>query len=117
MNIKIMKSGLKEPCNDCPMRRKAIPGWLGQETPEGFMRTVMADAAMPCHMTIDYDDPDWKENFVASGEAEHCAGALILFSNMSKLSRDPERPRLDADHENVFDSPAEFIEYHKNRKP
>ncbi len=117
MNIKIMKSGLKEPCSDCPMRRKAERGWLGQETPEGFMETVMKDVAMPCHMTINYDDPDWKENFVANGEAEHCAGTLIFFSNMVKRSRDPERPRLDADHENVFDSPNEFIEHHKNRKP
>jgi len=115
--IKTMKSGLKEPCRDCPFRREAAPGWLGEETPEGFMWTVMSDAAMPCHCTIDYEDPDWKESFVANGKAEHCAGALIFFSNICKLSRDPERPRLPADHENVFSLQSEFLEYHENRKP
>ena len=115
MNIKIMQKGLTQPCGACPFRRKSMAGWLGEETPKGFMQTTMNDVAMPCHCTIDYEDPKWKENFVANGKAEHCAGALIFFRNICKLSRDPERPRLEADHDNVFSSQAEFLDHH-NRK-
>lgn len=115
MNIKIMQKGLTQPCGACPFRRDSPAGWLGEETPKGFMQTTMNDVAMPCHCTIDYEDPDWKANFVANGKAEHCAGAIIFYSNICKLSRDRERPILEADHDNVFSSQAEFLDHH-NRK-
>ena len=103
-----------KPCNDCPFRKTALPGWLGDDTPEGFMATTMADHPMPCHQTVNYDRPGWKTE-IADGrqpKARLCAGALIFFSNIAKLSRDPSRPRLPADRETVFTSPQSFIDHH-----
>lgn len=107
-----------EPCNACPYRRKGMQGWLGASDPEGFMETTMADYPMPCHQTIDYEDPKWKEKWEAQsrnaieGKAKLCAGALIFFANIGKVSRLRNRPRLPADEELVFSSPAEFEAYH-----
>ncbi len=106
-----MKDPCKRPCKACPYRRKSLAGWLGSDTPEGFAATTMADVPMPCHSTIDYEDPDWKETQLP--KARHCRGALVLFANTCKISRDPERPRVEPDHEEVFSNAAEFIEHHK----
>lgn len=107
-----MKADLKSPCDQCPFRRKSIPGWLGADTPENFIETTMADYPMPCHSTVDYEDPGWFENL---DEAQACAGALVFFANLCKLSRDPKRPKLPADHEWVFSRPEEFLEHHNGR--
>lgn len=40
---------------------------------------------------------------------------MPVYFYISKLSRDDERPILDADHTNVFSSQAEFLNHH-NRK-
>lgn len=66
---------------------------------------------MPCHMTVDYDQPDWQETMQETGQ--QCAGAAIFFRNIAKRSRDPERAILPADRETVFASQAEFLKHHK----
>lgn len=106
----------EKPCNDCPFRRKSMPGWLGDDTPENFIATTMSDYPMPCHQTIDYSDPDWKRLWERVATGKLCGGALIFFANISKLSRWPDRPRLPADKENIFASPAEFIAHHTSLK-
>lgn len=106
-----MKKSLKQPCAECPYRRKSLPGWLGADSPEGFMGTTMADHTMPCHMTVDYERKNWRATLP---DAEQCAGAAIFFANICKLSRDPDRMRLPADRENVFATPMEFVEHHSN---
>lgn len=124
-----MPDVLKEPCNQCPYRRKAMPGYLGESTPEEFMASTMADYPMPCHKTIDYRDPRWKEkweNLVVDDELDpasqrstspkekHCAGAAIFFSNIHKRTRDMNRPGLAADRDLVFDHPRQFIDHHRS---
>lgn len=108
-----VKKPLKKPCSDCPFRRIALPGWLGEDTPESFIATTMRDEPMPCHQSVDYERPDWKEDLNENPESgRYCAGALIFFANLCKLSRDPRRPKLDPDHETVFATPQEFVDYH-----
>jgi len=112
-----MKAPCKKPCGECPFRRKSIPGWLGADNAAGFMATTMADHPMPCHSTVDYERADWNDDlFSAETEARYCAGALIFFANIGKLSRDRNRPRLPADPKNVFKTPAEFIAHHPDWK-
>lgn len=102
----------KKPCDQCPFRRKAINGFLGDSTPEEFIGTTMADYPMPCHLSIDYSSPVWKESWEVGEEGRLCAGALIFYANISKMSRDPARPRLKPDRDNVFASPSEFLAHH-----
>lgn len=107
-----MKNPLKKPCNQCPFRRRSLPGYVGADTPEHFIATTLSDVAMPCHSTIDYEDPDWEDSLAADGSARHCAGAAILFANKFKLSRDRTRPSLPADTKNVFKNEVEFLDHH-----
>lgn len=104
----------KQPCNDCPFRKKAMPGWLGEATPESFIECIQREQPLPCHQTIDYGDPAWKEKWISSEIGNTCAGALILSSNMGKLPRDRAFPRMPSDRENVFATSFEFLEYHNN---
>jgi len=104
----------KKPCGDCPFRRVSTPNHLGASTPEEFVATALADVPMPCHLTIDYDDPEWKEKWLQGQEGKFCAGSLVFAANMCKLSRDPARPKLPADREKVFSWPAEFLKHHSS---
>lgn len=108
------------PCNDCPFRRAAARGWLGSETnPRVFVNGATADyvapdAELPCHLTIDYADPRWRDTQYP--DAALCAGALIFCKNWGKMPRDPARSTnvraVGRDTEDVFASPEEFIEHH-----
>jgi len=100
----------KTPCKECPFRRVSPPGYLGADTPDGFLASTMADTPMPCHLSVDYERKDWK---VQAEAAPLCAGALIFFANACKLSRDASRPRLPADRALVFSRPDEFLTHHK----
>lgn len=104
-----------QPCSQCPWRRAAAPGWLGADSPEGFLSTTLGEAEMPCHATIDYDDPNWKARLA---EAPLCAGALIFLKNTAKSPRNPHlAAAVDAvqeDHDTVFTHGGEFLEHHKS---
>jgi hypothetical protein len=76
------------------------------------MATTLADHPMPCHLAVDYEARDWRAQTDA---APLCAGALIFFANVMKLSRDPDRPRLKPSAD-VFARPMDFIEHHSDRK-
>lgn len=103
----------KQPCRECPFRRNSLPGYLGEDTPEGFMATTLADVPMPCHLTIDYEEDDWDGDQME--EASYCAGALNFFRNMCKSSRDRRRPQGEKDP-TVFSRPQEFLDHHKEKK-
>lgn len=111
----------KKPCKECPFRRKSMAGWLGASSPEQFMAATLNDHPMPCHTTVDYEDPKWKEKWDKdvrsnNGDSRYCAGAAIFFANMFKLSRDAKRPRLPEDRAAVFSAPQEFLRYHNAAK-
>lgn len=108
------------PCNDCPFRRAAARGWLGAETdPQVFVDGALADhcapwAELPCHATIDYTDPRWRDTQYP--DAALCAGAVIFCKNQGKMPRDLTRAAnvraVERDTATVFATPEEFIEHH-----
>ncbi len=108
----------KHPCAECPWLRKSAPGYLGADNPEHFYRTSVThervpESAMPCHMDIDYNDPDWKDTQYP--DAEMCAGTLIYFRNHLKSPRDPgmrDAVRAVEPSPHVFSSPQEFFAHH-----
>jgi len=103
----------KKPCRACPFRRKSLPGYLGEHDVEEFVGRYRSDSIMECHKTVDYerDDKTHLEQ-IADGDVAHCAGALILAANECKLSRDPQRPRMEPDRETVFANWREMRAHH-----
>lgn len=102
------------PCAECPFRRTAAIGWLGDDTPRGFLRATVAEQPMPCHPTIDYSDPHWQENQYP--DAALCAGSLAFLANWMKLPRDRELAdgvRAVGKRADCFATTVEFLEYHK----
>jgi hypothetical protein len=88
-----------EPCHDCPMRRKSLPGWLGGATAEEYRRVCHSDIIVKCHTTI----------------GPQCAGVAIYRANVAKRV-DPPGLVLPADRSNVFATPMEFVEHHNSLK-
>lgn len=109
-----MKPPLKAPCQKCPFRRVSIAGWLGSSTPREFMQQTLGDSPMPCHCTVDYNDGTaWQEQLDdPKSKARFCAGALVFFSNLMKMSRDRARPVLPADKNAVFANAEQFLGHH-----
>lgn len=106
----------KKPCNQCPFRRKAMAGWLGESTPEGFIATILMDyEPLPCHSTVDYNRPDWHARWMSGRDkkAKLCAGALTIAAN---TGRKPHFGHATADKEAVFATFAEFIEHHRGSR-
>lgn len=99
-----------KPCSDCPFRRKSMPGWLGAGSPESFIDCMQRDEPLPCHQTIDYDNPHWLVEWMHQKNGRMCAGALIFMAN--KLQRHPFQ-KMDKDYENVFSNTLEFVRHHR----
>lgn len=103
-------------CNSCPFRRKAMPGWLGRAEPEGFIASILDEEPLPCHPTIDYEDPWWHGKWFSGMIGEMCRGALVFQANIAKLPRGPEIPTVEPDTDAVFATPKEFIDHHRSAK-
>lgn len=104
-----MKAVLKEPCRECPWRRKHPAGWLGGYEPEDFTDQIRFDGPpLPCHMTI-------KNGQEAKAI---CHGSLVFMKNNCKMPYHPEYPpgvldTVEADKTNIFSWSSEFLEHHK----
>ena len=86
-----------KPCDDCPWRRKSIPGWLGGHTATDFVLMAQGEAKYMCH----------------AHPNQQCAGMAIYRANTCKSPRDKTILRLPADKKVVFDWPTDFMEHHK----
>jgi hypothetical protein len=107
-----VRKACRKPCRECPFRKTALKGWLGSyDGPEDFINVhYRQDVPNPCHMTVDYDDPDWKEGLE---DATGCAGQQIMYLNGFKSPRVWKLdPTLKPDTDAVFKFPAEFVEHH-----
>lgn len=109
--------GRTTPCEKCPWRRTSVRGYLGADDPLHFYQaSVTAEGDMPCHMAINYDDPDWLENQYPG--ADYCAGNLIYFRNHLQS---PRREALAAavarvkKSKAVFSWPSEWFRHHMPR--
>ena len=104
----------EKPCGECPFRRASMPGWLGSNAPADFIVAITTEQPLPCHSSIDYDDPEWRDKFMAGNVGRLCAGALIMSANMCKRPRDPKFPQRPADRELVFANHLEFMAHHED---
>lgn len=93
-----------KPCNDCPWRRNATPGWLGPHTAEEWLDQAHGEAAIACHQTLPTGG-GW------APESCQCRGVASFRANVYKQPRNPtiEVGPRDPD---VFESNAEFLDYH-----
>jgi hypothetical protein len=103
-----------KPCNECPFRHKAMPGWLGAATPESFIIEISYEHPLPCHPTIDYDDKRWLQKWSTQRIGMICAGSLIMAANMGKKFREPGFPSLSRNTRLVFATAQEFLDHHNN---
>lgn len=103
------------PCARCPFRRESVPGYLGAGSPESFVDCVQRGDPLPCHLTVDYDDPSWKRRWSAQavGSGEICSGSLVFMANRLQLSQTPGFPRAPADRVAVFGNAIEFVRHHR----
>lgn len=104
----------KAPCAECPFRRTSVRGYLGADNPEHFVQTAAGGSDLPCHMDIDYTDPDWLKT--QEPDAPLCVGSLQFQNNWLSLSRLPhvaEAQRELEGNPRVFDNPEEFLIHHK----
>jgi len=110
----------RKPCPGCPWLRDSLQGYLGEDSAVPFLRkTVLGEGEMPCHQSIDYSDPDWKETQLP--EADLCAGGLMFLANSC---HSPRRAWLNTavrivgrGTARVFTWPWEFLEYHGRMDP
>jgi len=102
-----------------------LPGWLGAATPEDFIESTLSDEMMPCHPTVDYENPDWQEEMLSpDSNVQHCAGARIMYRNQCKRSKNVDFMRAEIAgavaevHPSaaVFRTKQEFLDHH-TRKP
>lgn len=103
----------KTPCAECPFRRASAAGWLGASSPQEFMDQARNELRMPCHLHIDYEQPDWEGQVP---DAPRCAGHAIFLRNTCNMPRDRELAdfvkTVERDSEKVFQWPQEFIKHH-----
>jgi hypothetical protein len=94
------------------MRRQSAPGWTGAAIPRELLMGMSSGNAMPCHMTVDYDDSDWKDRLE---DARQCSGQAIYLTHTCTIPRPGPSAalRLPADRETVFGNPLEFLEHHE----
>lgn len=108
----------KTPCDDCPFRRNALAGWTGDATPaEHLVYVEKADGEAPCHLNVDYSDPQWQERQLPN--AALCAGGLQYLANTHKRPRDPAMAAIVQQlgrNPDVFDYPWEFLSHHLRRE-
>jgi hypothetical protein len=90
------------PCSDCPWARKSIPGWLGSDTAEDWIKLAHGEGSADCHGTMQVDGSPWS-----------CAGLAIYRANVCKSVRDPEALRLPPNRASVFSWSSEFLDHHK----
>lgn len=101
---------VKEPCNDCPWRRNAAPGWLGPHPAQQWLDCVHGETAIACHQTIP-EGGGWGPRTL------QCRGAAVFRANVFKSPHNPTIEAGPRDTEHVFETDAEFREYHAPNVP
>ncbi len=76
-----MRFDLKTPCKNCPFRTdETAIRFTGRERAEEI-EEIAYRQGFPCHLsaTLDEEKDDAGFEFDASGNTQHCAGALIMY--------------------------------------
>lgn len=95
----------KNPCNECPWRRKAAPGWLGGRlSAADWIAAAQSDEKIPCH----------KQRVMTGPKAQHCVGAATFRTNICKSPRDPSVLTLPRNTVDIFSMPQQFLDHHSS---
>lgn len=103
----------KAPCNECPFRKVAPPGWLGggeDGLASKYLAVAHSDTNLACHKSPGYAADK-------ASEMRPCAGLALYRRNVCKSPRDPWAARAkkmvgDEHRTEVFATPAEFMARH-----
>lgn len=120
-----MKYDLKTPCKNCPFRNdESRITFSCKERAEEIAESAYRNG-FPCHLSAAHDDNDEGGGFYDDGNAQHCAGFIIM--KMKEEGGEPW-PGIDNDEElaerlsgridwaaPVFESEEEFIEANNNK--
>lgn len=98
------------PCNECPFRKDIQPGYLGGSPAETYVGQLQGPFNIPCHMSIDYSDPQWREK---SFDVAQCRGAASLRASMKIDGIMPIGIDRIEPSELAFDSIEAFYAHHK----
>lgn len=93
---------MNKPCRNCPFRRDAPKGWLG----ETRMKEMLDADLFPCHKTVG-----------RTTTRMQCAGHMLMKGDRNTFVRTARRMLLPLDltgSEIVFSSHADCIEHHSN---
>ena len=127
----------KNPCSECPFRKKSLKGYVGPHDSAGeIIEGLRAGLKFPCHMQVNQitdhlmdklgkeeDGPlaMTKEQAVqqAAREASHCTGALIMMNNACMISRNTRIAAMQdqvGKSDQVFANEPEMEAYHDDEK-
>ena len=110
-------TNVKKACSECPFRKDALPGYLGDASykPTVFLASI-EHTPIPCHMTVlDWDD---KKRVKRQCWTHTCIGSLQFMRNIAKMPIDPKYRKLrdEADRNTgIFSTRQDFIEHHVKR--
>jgi len=88
------------PCQDCPFRKDATKGWLGEER----IKSILAQKAFVCHKTL------------RNRNRLQCAGHMILKGNKNDFVALAKALNIQLNLKNqklIFDTEEDCIEHHK----
>lgn len=101
----------KQPCNECPWRKKSLAGWLGGHSAEYYADAVQKNEIPPCH-NVDFGPDDDRSAF--------CVGALAVGSNQCILPRNTDGAQAAqkkiTKKDACFGSVYAFYEHHTKEK-
>jgi hypothetical protein len=89
---------VKKPCKDCPFRKDAIKGWLGEER----MREILGADSFVCHKTL-------------KTTRLQCAGHMLIKGEGSAFVQLAGRLGIElqlSGREEVFEEEGQCIEHH-----
>ena len=116
-----MACNKKKPCDDCPFRKKSLPGWLGPHTVDEFVAYVQFDYPYPCHKTLVEGRETVEDTELREGE-NICIGLVHLRNNSCKKARDEdsdlrkEEIRLKGEENECFANTVEFAKHHSKEE-
>lgn len=111
-----MKQTRKNPCNECPFRKKSIAGWLGPWTVQSILQQAHGEAGLGCHVDVEKKKNLSDEELV---EKVHiCVGSIQHANKSFKSYRNPELRKMQdelGEGEDILNL-REFYLHHGGKK-
>lgn len=137
-----MNYDLKKPCEGCPFRRNAAPGWLGDYKAEEIVQMARRGENFLCHVHVEKNrgygddiplnrldeledddggpvdaDDELPFEIWADVYGQQCAGFMIFMRKLCKLPSNPAYAKasraIDTEQDILF-PPDVFVDHHVN---